>query len=75
MAAVFATLDPVSAATKAVDHAQELGLPRPAQVAAIVANFGFVDAWEHTPEGARLDLLTPPSRRRPSAPLRRSWRC
>jgi len=46
MAAVFATLDLVSAATKAVDHARELGLPRPAQAAAIVANVGFVDAWE-----------------------------
>jgi hypothetical protein len=58
MAAVFATLDLVSAATEAVDHARELGLPRPAQVAAIVANVGFVDAWERAPDGARLDQLT-----------------
>ncbi len=58
MAAVFATLDLMSAATEAVDHARELGLPRPAQVAAIVANVGFVDAGERAPDGARLDLLT-----------------
>ncbi len=36
----------------------KLGLPRPTQVAAIVANVGFVDAGERAPNGARLDLLT-----------------
>ncbi len=58
MAAVGAVIEVVSAATEAVANARETGLPRPGQVATIVANAGFVDAWDRAPDGARRDLLT-----------------
>jgi hypothetical protein len=56
--AIGTVIELVNAATEAVTNAREAGLPRPAQVAAIVANVGFVDAWDRAPDGARRDLLT-----------------
>jgi len=62
MGAVGAVIELVNAATEAVTSARESGLPRPAQVAAIVSNVGFVDAWDRAPDGARRDLLTTAAR-------------
>jgi hypothetical protein len=62
MAAVFAALDLAAAATEAVNHATETGLPRAAQVAAVASNVGLVAAWDSAPDGARRDLLTTAAR-------------
>jgi hypothetical protein len=62
MAAIFATLDLVAAATQAIRDTHAAGLPPAARLAAIVANAGFVAAWEQTPDGARRDLLTTAAR-------------
>lgn len=62
MAAVFAALDLVHAATVAISDAHAASLPPAARLAAIVANAGFVAAWDAAPDGARRDLLTTAAR-------------
>src|SRR6266516_454758 len=62
MAAVFATLDLVHAATEAINDARATRLPPAARLAAVIANAGFVAAWDGAPDSARRDLLTTAAR-------------
>jgi hypothetical protein len=51
MAAIFAALDLVAAATQAISDTQAAGLPPAARLAAVVANAAFVTAWDKAPDG------------------------